>query len=60
VIAIGNGDVLIGVVMLALAVLLAVGGWSLRGYRGPGPNRTPDRAKSPDGSFQGDVRTSVA
>jgi hypothetical protein len=34
VIAIGNGDVLTGIVMFALAVLLAVGGWSLRGYGG--------------------------
>jgi hypothetical protein len=34
VIAIGNGEVLIGIVILALAVLLAVGGWSLRGNRG--------------------------
>jgi hypothetical protein len=33
VIALGNGDVLIGVVGLVLATVLAVGGWILRGYR---------------------------
>jgi hypothetical protein len=39
VIALGNGDVLIGVVMLLLATLLAVGGWSLRGHqRGSSPS----------------------
>lgn len=33
VIAFGNGDVFIGIVMSALATLCAVIGWVLRGYR---------------------------
>ena len=33
VIAFGNGDVLIGIIMAALATLFAVVGWLLWGYR---------------------------
>ena len=33
VIALGNGDALIGVALFGLAILFAVGGWSLRGHR---------------------------
>jgi hypothetical protein len=33
VIALGNGDVLIGIGMLLLATLLAVGGWTLRAFQ---------------------------
>jgi hypothetical protein len=38
VIALGNGDILIGVVGLLLGTLLAVGGWMLRGYRRESPD----------------------
>jgi hypothetical protein len=33
VVAVGNGSVLVGVLMFLLATVLALGGWTLRGYQ---------------------------